>query len=152
MLILHPIREKYFGQFGTVKEVAFIHADDLTYTRSCEVAMQSTDSVTNILATPRHVIDEREVTVEPYLGREAHEWLFLEGEYKLILKELDVSQHESVLYKKLEKAFANCGRYSEIHLMKTPKRGLSGYVLPCIFILMFSLVLVGVYVVLLYNF
>ncbi|KAJ0797592.1 putative RNA recognition motif domain, nucleotide-binding alpha-beta plait domain superfamily [Helianthus annuus] len=118
--------EKYFGQFGTVKEVAFIHADDLTYTRSCEVVMQSTDSVTNILAMPHHVIDEREVTVEPYLGREAHEWLFLEGDYKLILKGLDVSQHESVLYKKLEKAFANCGRYSEIHLMKTPKGGLSG--------------------------
>ncbi|MFS7932804.1 putative nucleotide-binding alpha-beta plait domain superfamily, RNA-binding domain superfamily [Helianthus anomalus] len=127
MLILHSIRVKYFGQFGTVKDVAFIHHDDnLTYTRSCEVAMQSTESVTKILEMPQHVIDEREVTVEPYLGREAHGWLFLKGKYKITLSGFDVSQHESVVYKKLEKAFTNCSRYSEIWLLRKPNKSLSG--------------------------
>nr|GFB00128.1 hypothetical protein [Tanacetum cinerariifolium] len=118
---------KYLSQFGLVEELAFIHAlaHGIMYTRSCKVKMASVDSVAANLEKPRHFIEKRLVTIEPYQGEAEHQWLYVRGKFKVKLKGLEVNLNECELYEILEKTFAGCGRYSEIHLMKN-RRSLTG--------------------------
>ncbi|MFS7929783.1 putative nucleotide-binding alpha-beta plait domain superfamily, RNA-binding domain superfamily [Helianthus anomalus] len=73
-----------------------------------------------------HTIDEREVTVERYLGREAHARLFLKGKHMVRVTWLDVTMNQCDLYRELENAFANYGRYTEIRLTENKYQNFSG--------------------------
>ncbi|GKA71286.1 nucleotide-binding alpha-beta plait domain-containing protein, partial [Tanacetum coccineum] len=74
----------------------------------------------------RHVINEHEVTVEQYRGEAEHQWLFLRGKFKVMLKGLNVCLQPVHLYQQLEKVFARCGRYSDINLISDHNGKLTG--------------------------